>query len=204
MGRVRFFGIDPLVCAAAIAVALGASACSWVGAAPGDEVSDRGGGRPLAPLPRAAPAEGAAALKSAAAPSLAVAPSKRPPTGGNVDPTLPWLQPGSTGRVIPAALPQAAVAPPKLPHPAKPVVAVAVHLASYDSHAAARSGWDTLRKLYPRALAAAKPILADAEPGAEGPAVRLLAGPFEAEAAGSVCRDILTRGGWCRQEPLPR
>ncbi len=213
MGRIRLFGISRWLCAVAIAVVLGASACSLVGNAPGrSEVSDKGavpgqGGQDrhrLPPLPRPAPADAAAVLKSVPLASVAVTPSKQPPTGGNVDPTLPWLRPDSAGRVIQANLTRSAVAPPNRPARAKPAGAVAVHLASYASQAAARSGWDTLRKMYPRALAAADPILADAEAGADGPAVRLLAGPFDSESARSVCRDILTRGGWCRQVPLPR
>ncbi len=213
MGRIRLFGISRWLCAVALAVVLGASACSLVGNAPGrSEVSDKGavpgqGGQDrlrLTPLPRPAPADAAAVLKSVPLASVAVTPSKRPPTGGNVDPTLPWLRPDSADRVIQANLTRSAVAPPNRPARAKPAGAVAVHLASYASQAAARSGWGTLRKMYPRALAAADPILADAEAGADGPAVRLLAGPFDSESARSVCRDILTRGGWCRQVPLPR
>ncbi len=217
MGRIRLFGIRRWIFALAIVVMLGASACSLVGNAPGrsevsgrDAVADAAGvgqAKPrgqgwhrLTPLPM--PSDGAAAPKSVSLTSLAVTPSKRPTTGGSVDPTLPWLQPGSAGGIIQANLTRSAAAPPTPPVPPKP--AVAVHLASYGSRAAARSGWDTLRKMYPQALAAADPILADAEADASGPAVRLLAGPFERESARSVCRDILTRGGWCRQVPLPR
>lgn len=215
MGRVRLFGFSRWICALAIAVMLGASACSLVGNLPGrSEVSGQGtaalnaaarnqggqGWHRLTPLPM--PADGTADLKSARLASLAVTPSKRPATGGSVDPTLPWLRPDSAGRIIQANLTRSAAAPRTPPIP--PKSAVAVHLASYGSRAAARSGWDTLRKMYPRVLAAAEPILTDAEAGAKGSAVRLLAGPFDTESAGSVCRDILARGGWCRQVPLPR
>lgn len=228
MGRIRLFGFSRWICAPAIAVVLGASACSLVGNAPGrSQVSGQGavgaaggvaqakprglgdatlkataqnqGGQAwhrLTPLPM--PSDGAADQKSVPLRSLAVTPPKRP--AGSVDPTLPWLRPDSAGRIIQGKLTRSAVAPPI---PPKPAVAVAVHLASYGSRAAARSGWDALRKMYPRVLAAAEPILTDAEAGANGPAVQLLAGPFDTESAGSVCRDILTRGGWCRQVPLP-
>ena len=228
MGRIRWFGFSRWICAPAIAVVLGASACSLVSNAPGrSEVLGQGavagaggvaqakprgqgtaalkataqnqggeGWHRLTPLPM--PSDGTADLKSVPLRSLAVTPSKRP--AGSVDPTLPWLRPDSAGRIIQAELTRSAVAPPT---PPKPAVAVAVHLASYGSRAAARSGWDALRKMYPQALAAAEPILTDAEAGANGPAVQLLAGPFDTESARSVCRDILTRGGWCRQVPLP-
>jgi hypothetical protein len=229
MGRIRLFGISRWICAPAIAVVLGASTCSLVGNAPGRSevsgqgaVADRGGvdqAKPRrqgyaalkatarnqggqgwhGPTPLPMPSDGAADLKSVPLTSLAVTPSKRPT--GRVDPTLPWLRSDSAGRIIQANLTRSAAAPRTPPIPPKP--AVAVHLASYGSRAAARSGWDTLRKMYPRVLAAAEPILMDAEAGAKGPAVRLLAGPFDSESAGSVCRDILARGGWCRQVPLP-
>ena len=216
MGRIRWFGFSRWICAPAIAVVLGASACSLVSNAPGrsevlgqGSVAGAGGvaqakprGQGTAPLkataqnqggegwhrltPSPMPSDGTADLKSVPLRSLAVTPSKRP--AGSVDPTLPWLRPDSGGRIIQAKLTRSAVA---------------VHLASYGSRAAARSGWDALRKMYPRALAAAEPILTDAEAGANGPAVQLLAGPFDTDSARSVCRDILTRGGWCRQVPLP-
>ncbi len=229
MGRIRVFGSSRWICAPAMAVVLGASACSLVGNAPGrSEVSGQGavadkggvdqakprrhgdaalqaaarnqggqGGHRLTPVPM--PSDGAADLKSVPLTSVAVTPSKRPT--GSVDPTLPWLRPESAGRTIQVNLTRSAVAPRTPPIPAKP--AVAVHLASYGSRTAARRGWDTLRRMYPRVLAAAEPILTDAEAGANGSAVRLLAGPFDTESAGSVCRDIRTRGGWCRQVPLP-
>lgn len=209
MRRIRSFGFSRWIFAPAIAVVLAASACSLVGNAPGqsevsgqDAVAGEGGQgwHRLTPVPM--PSDGAADLKSVPLASLAVTPSKRATTGGRVDPTLPWLRPDSAGGIIQANLTRSAVAPRTPPIPPKP--AVAVHLATYGSRAAARSGWDTLRKMYPRALAAAEPILTDAEAGAKGPAIRLLAGPFDTESAGTVCRDILTRGGWCRQVPLPR
>ncbi len=228
MGRIRWFGFSRWICAPAIAVVLGASACSLVSNAPGRSevwgqgaVADAGGVAQAKPrglgdatlkataqnqggqgrhrvtsLPM--PSDGTADLKSVPLRSLAVTPPKRP--AGSVDPTLPWLRPDSAGRIIQAKLTRSAVAPPT---PPKPAGAVAEHLASYGSRAAARSGWDALSKMYPQALAAAEPILTDAEAGANGPAVQLLAGPFDTESARSVCRDILTRGGWCRQVPLP-
>ncbi len=203
MGRIQVFGFRRWICAPAIAVVLGTSACSLPGSAPGrSEVSGQGavadrGGHRLTPAPM--PSDDAAALKSVPLTSLAVTPSKRPT--GSVDPTLPWLRPGSAGRIVQAKLTQSAVAPQPPPNLPKP--AVAVHLASYGSRAAARRGWDTLRRMYPRLLAAAEPILTAAVAGANGPAVLLLAGPFDTESAGSVCRDIRTRGGWCRQVPVP-
>ncbi len=67
MGRVRLFGFSRWICALAIAVVLGASACSLVGDAPGrSEVSDKGAVPDRGGVDQARPRQqGYAALKVA-------------------------------------------------------------------------------------------------------------------------------------------
>ncbi len=99
-----------------------------------------------------------------------------------------------------APAPPAPPAPPKTAAaPAAPAPHPAVHLASYRSRADAMSGWTILRERYPQLRASARPILKDADLGVSGQYVRLIAGPFDNTSARAVCRNIMARGGWCRQ-----
>ncbi len=150
-------------------------------------------------------------------------PAPRVPSPQYADRTLPWLPPQPPMALVPGQRSQtvhvpvewhrrsgddapaapATPAPPAPPKtaaaPAAPAPRPAVHLASYRSRADAMSGWTILRDRYPQLLASARPILEDADLGDNGQYVRLIAGPFDNNSARAVCRNILARGGWCRQ-----
>lgn len=164
---------------------------------------------PLAPDPRVPSPQ----YVERALPWLTTQPPMAPVSGQRsqtVHVPLEWhLRPGDDAPAIPAppapptppntAAAPAAPAPPAPPPPPKTAAAPAVHLASYRSRADAMSGWTILRDKYPQLLASAGPILEDADLGDKGLYVRLFAGPFDNASARAVCRDILARGGWCRQ-----
>ena len=229
MGRSRIRRTCWPAIAAGFAVLVGTSACSDLGTAfdQGEPVAVQAQPTSYELLKSVTQNPGGVAPAgsvSASPPRLAdVEPasgSDPPSLAGDQDRRLPWLTPGSAKPVPRVSLPRPTGPVWDRPEPTDqgasikvasepgqaPVEAasaapgdVAVHLASYESREAAISGWTALRKLYPRALGDAEPMLEDGAIGAKGRTVRLLAGPFDTGAARSVCRDIMTQGGWCRQ-----